>query len=64
MRDRITRSVIAPTLYSVIRLIAGFVCVAANSILPFLLSTKAIKTLESKSLAAMAKEARLNLNHY
>ncbi len=28
------------------------------------LSTKAIKTLEHKGLAAMAKEAGLNLNHY
>ncbi|MBD2771474.1 50S ribosomal protein L28 [Iningainema tapete] len=28
------------------------------------LSTKAIKTLETKGLAAMAKEAGLNLNHY
>lgn len=28
------------------------------------LSTKAIKTLASKSLQAMAKEAGLNLNHY
>jgi len=28
------------------------------------LSTKAIKTLESKGLHAMAKEAGINLNHY
>ncbi|MEQ9553732.1 MAG: 50S ribosomal protein L28 [Coleofasciculus sp. G3-WIS-01] len=28
------------------------------------LSTKAIKTLEKKGLAAMAKEAGINLNHY
>ncbi len=28
------------------------------------LSTKAIKTLANKGLAAMAKEAGLNLNHY
>ena len=28
------------------------------------LSTKAIKTLERKGLAAMAKEAGINLNHY
>lgn len=28
------------------------------------LSTKAIKTLSHKSLAAMAKEAGINLNHY
>lgn len=28
------------------------------------LSTKAIKTLESKGLQAMAKEAGINLNHY
>jgi large subunit ribosomal protein L28 len=28
------------------------------------LSTKAIKTLETKGLQAMAKEAGLNLNHY
>jgi large subunit ribosomal protein L28 len=28
------------------------------------LSTKAIKTLEHKGLAAMAKEAGLNLHHY
>lgn len=28
------------------------------------LSTKAIKTLEHKGLAAMAKEAGINLNHY
>ena len=28
------------------------------------LSTKAIKTLNSKGLNAMAKEAGLNLNHY
>ncbi|OUL19850.1 50S ribosomal protein L28 [Nostoc sp. 106C] len=28
------------------------------------LSTKAIKTLATKGLAAMAKEAGLNLNHY
>ena len=28
------------------------------------LSTKAIKTLSSKGLAAMAKEAGINLNHY
>jgi len=28
------------------------------------LSTKAIKTLETKGLEAMAKEAGINLNHY
>ncbi|MDF5722242.1 MAG: 50S ribosomal protein L28 [Rhizonema sp. PD37] len=28
------------------------------------LSTKAIKTLDSKGLEAMAKEAGINLNHY
>lgn len=28
------------------------------------LSTKAIKTIETKGLAAMAKEAGINLNHY
>jgi large subunit ribosomal protein L28 len=28
------------------------------------LSTKAIKTLEFRGLAAMAKEAGINLNHY
>lgn len=28
------------------------------------LSTKAIKTLETKGLQAMAKEAGINLNHY
>ncbi|AKG23332.1 50S ribosomal protein L28 [Calothrix sp. 336/3] len=28
------------------------------------ISTKAIKTLETKGLVAMAKEAGLNLNHY
>lgn len=28
------------------------------------ISTKAIKTLNTKGLAAMAKEAGLNLNHY
>ncbi len=28
------------------------------------LSTKAIKTLEIKGLEAMAKEARINMNHY
>lgn len=28
------------------------------------LSTKAIKTLEKKGLASMAKEAGINLNHY
>ena len=28
------------------------------------LSTKAIKTLNTKGLAAMAKEAGINLNHY
>jgi large subunit ribosomal protein L28 len=28
------------------------------------ISTKAIKTLEKKGLAAMAKEAGINLNHY
>jgi large subunit ribosomal protein L28 len=28
------------------------------------LSTKAIKTLEKKGLAAMAKKAGINLNHY
>ncbi|NET33412.1 MAG: 50S ribosomal protein L28 [Cyanothece sp. SIO1E1] len=28
------------------------------------LSTKAIKTLESKGIEAMAKEAGINLNHY
>ena len=28
------------------------------------LSTKAIKTLDSKGLQAMAKEAGINLNHY
>jgi large subunit ribosomal protein L28 len=28
------------------------------------LCTKAIKTLETKGLAAMAKEAGINLNHY
>ncbi|BAZ44488.1 50S ribosomal protein L28 [Chondrocystis sp. NIES-4102] len=28
------------------------------------LSTKAIKTLETKGISAMAKEAGLNLNHY
>lgn len=28
------------------------------------LSTKAIKTLETKGLAAMAREAGINLNHY
>lgn len=28
------------------------------------LSTKAIKTLETKGIQAMAKEAEINLNHY
>jgi large subunit ribosomal protein L28 len=28
------------------------------------ISTKALKTIETKGLAAMAKEAGLNLNHY
>ena len=35
-----------------------------NRFVKLKLSTKAIKTLEVRGLAAMAKEAGLNLNHY
>jgi len=37
---------------------------AGNRWVKLKLSTKAIKTLEFKSLDAMAKEAGINLNHY
>ncbi|OKH33314.1 50S ribosomal protein L28 [Calothrix sp. HK-06] len=35
-----------------------------NRFVKLKISTKALKTIEVKGLAAMAKEAGLNLNHY
>ncbi|BDA68335.1 50S ribosomal protein L28 [Rivularia sp. IAM M-261] len=35
-----------------------------NRFVKLKISTKALKTIEIKGLAAMAKEAGLNLNHY